>query len=329
MTALQMFKGLLIELSKVNAPSMLLDDFNYFINKAIYQYINKRYNLYDINQQLTDDLRVLKATTVLPASSVSPYGTYKSGDGDLFGGIYEVIAPLDYFHMLNCVCVYEVNSQSGCYNEGNYAKYAAKRLTADAWSSIVNDYYNRPLPQRPYYYIHHVNQQTDLPTNPLTNSSSYLDLSMTGTDPVINTTSTLTSASSNYPRTINLKNIKGYNQQLSTVERTAGVRYGNSSNVRIEIRYGPNDVFQLKEVMIDYLKTPQHIRITQEQTLKTQDTSQILEFPDYVCQEIINELVHLVMETTADPRLQTHAVISQSIASPVQAQTQPSARKAD
>lgn len=315
MTALQMFKGLLTELSKVNAPSMLLDDFNYFINKAIYQYINKRYNLYDINQQLTDDLRVLKATTILEASPVSPYGEKKSGDGYLFGGIYEVIAPLDYFHMLNCVCVYEVNSQSGCYNKGNYAKYAAKRLTADSWSSIVNDYYNRPLPQRPYYYIHNVNQQTDLPTNLLkVGQSTSLSRNTEGTDQVKGNTE--------FQRYIDLGGIT----QQSVVEREAGTRYGNTSNVRIEIRYGPNDVFKLKEVMIDYLKTPQHIRITQEQTLKTRDTSQILEFPDYVCQEIINELVHLVMETTADPRLQTHTVISQSIANPVQAQTQPSVK---
>jgi hypothetical protein len=67
MTARQVWEGMLTELSKVNAPSMLLQDFNYFFNKAINQYINKRYNIYDINQQTTDDLRVLKATTILNA----------------------------------------------------------------------------------------------------------------------------------------------------------------------------------------------------------------------------------------------------------------------
>jgi hypothetical protein len=43
-----------------------------------------------------------------------------------------------------------------------------------------------------------------------------------------------------------------------------------------------------------------------------------MEFPDYVCQEIINELVHLVMENTADPRLQTHIPVTQSIVNPTQ-----------
>ena len=36
----------------------------------------------------------------------------------------------------------------------------------------------------------------------------------------------------------------------------------------------------------------------------TEDTSQIMEFPDYVCQEIINELTTLIMARDADPRLQ-------------------------
>ena len=71
MTAREVWEGMLTELSKVNAPSMLLQDFNYFFNKAINQYINKRYNIYDVNQQTTDDLRVLKSQAlldVIPAS---------------------------------------------------------------------------------------------------------------------------------------------------------------------------------------------------------------------------------------------------------------------
>ena len=54
----------------------------------------------------------------------------------------------------------------------------------------------------------------------------------------------------------------------------------------------------------------------------TEDTSQIMEFPDYVCQEIINELVTLIMERDADPRTQSHQVVSQSIANPAQQQAQ-------
>lgn len=88
----------------------------------------------------------------------------------------------------------------------------------------------------------------------------------------------------------------------------------------MEIRYGKDDsIFQLEEIAIDYIKTPQYIRLTQEQLDLTEDTSQIMEFPDYVCQEIINELSVLVMERTADPRLSSHIPVNQTIANPAQA----------
>ena len=54
----------------------------------------------------------------------------------------------------------------------------------------------------------------------------------------------------------------------------------------------------------------------------TADTSQIMEFPDYVCQEIINELVHILMENSTDQRLQSHPIVTQSIANPTQEQTE-------
>jgi len=53
-------------------------------------------------------------------------------------------------------------------------------------------------------------------------------------------------------------------------------------------------------VYVDYVKAPQTIRLTQMEIDKTEDISQMLEYPDYVCQEIINELVHLIMENISD-----------------------------
>lgn len=348
MTARQVWEGMLTELSKVNAPSMLLQDFNYFFNKAINQYINKRYNIYDINQQTTDDLRVLKATSILDVSKATDRDPMKTlaglgaGSSKMFGATYEVELPQDYLHILNCVCIYKVNKNWKCYDKGDYVQFAAKRLTADLWSVIVNDYYNRPLPERPYFYIHNVNPKETVPTNPLdTNTGDGTDMGLTKYDVnveqdtektistiaeagVSNSTSkvavtTGTSGTSNFPRTITLNDGK---TTIDTVNRETAYRYGNSSKVRMEIRYGHDDtVFTLVKVFIDYVKTPQYIRLTQEQVNLTEDTSQIMEFPDYVCQEIINELTMLVMENTADPRLPSNTQVTQSIANPAQQQT--------
>lgn len=62
MTERDLYDYALIEMNKVEAPSLLLEDYNYFMNKAVQQYINKVYNRYDINQQSSDDIRVLKTT---------------------------------------------------------------------------------------------------------------------------------------------------------------------------------------------------------------------------------------------------------------------------
>jgi hypothetical protein len=106
---------MLVEMNKLEAPSMLLEDFNYMFNKAIYQYINKHYNIYDINQQSSDDLRVLKATAVLTPKTTSAYGN----DDPMFGEVTEVNLPTDYMHILNCVCNFTVSDNFKCYNEGD------------------------------------------------------------------------------------------------------------------------------------------------------------------------------------------------------------------
>lgn len=374
MTARQVFEATLIELSKIQAPSLKLYEFNYLFNKAINQYINKVYNVYDINQQTTDDLRVLKATTFLTPHKVelagrksnaakdsaiqntsavtgnqdSPEGGYTGQASSylskahrsiqsLHGATYEVYMPIDYLHMLNCVCIYYVAKQKDCWDAGSYIEIPATRLTADSWSQIITDIYNRPSPMRPYYYIHNLNQQQVLPTDPRTSVETGTGLEEVGID--MNGIYQVTHAdggewenndinsgtasgtdiekqNSNFQRTFKL-NVDGKDTQVSLVEKPIALRAGNTSNVRCEIRYGKDDsLFQLVEVQIDYVKCPQFIRLTQEQIDLTEDTSQIMEFPDYVNQEIINELVHLVMERVNDPRLGNNIQMTQSIARP-------------
>jgi len=124
MTARQIYEAVLIELNKSQAPNLLLEDFNYFFNKAVDQYVNRRYNIYDINQQTTDDVRVLKSTVTL---EVSPTNNAKSKNGvdvtkkgALYNSIYEFDLPTDYLHLLNCICEYKVLKPFKCYNANTY-----------------------------------------------------------------------------------------------------------------------------------------------------------------------------------------------------------------
>lgn len=120
-----------------------------------------------------------------------------------------------------------------------------------------------------------------------------------------------------FSRTINLNNY-----QASVVEKPAAVRFANPQKVRMEIRYGRDDsVYRLVAVVVDYVKAPQFIRLTQDEIDLTSDTSQIMEYPDFVCQKIINKLVALLLERSSDPRLTTNVQINRTMVSPAQPQS--------
>lgn len=373
MTVKQAYEATLIELDKQSAPAVTLESFNYFINKAINQFVNKQYNVgVDTDQQRTDDMKVLKTSTILTPvrtpevltkdiinnllsnKNLNTESLLKTSGIDvnsIYGAAFEFYLPADYLHLLNCICIFEVTKRINCpYDVGDIVTKGATKLVADTWPLIIDNLYMRPSYRRPYYYINNLNTSQYNPTNPQKNDQTTGSIQFTGTD--VNTkehvetgpniidnslgdSNTIYSDKSNpnsdksipLNRSLKIK-INGQTSDDSTVVKTAGHRYGNASNTRLEIRYGQDtSVFKLIGIQIDYIKAPQYIRFTKDQLDLTEDTSQVLEFPDYICQEIINELVKLIMENASDPRMQTQPAVSMSIAAPAQAQTTQNSKK--
>ena len=321
MTERDLYDYALIEMNKVEAPSLLLEDFNYFVNKAVQQYINKVYNRYDINQQSSDDLRVLKATTVLNLNKeISGIIANKSRF------VYDTNLPDDYMHILNCIVEYKVTKANfKCYNKNELVPFAARRLSTDMYTQILNNAYLRPMYKRPYYYISNVN----------TSNGAYSD--STGLTPTNNQMDSHVLQYNNGSTDLGSVGTPGHNyasdayapSNLVDAENTAGDRLANPSTVRLELRFGNDDsVFVPNKVYIDYLKAPMYIRLTQEQINSTLDYSQTLEFPDYVCFEIVNIFTRLLMENAGDPRLQTNMPINNTIINPVLQQQQAQAQQA-
>ena len=376
-----------MDLNKIQAPALKLYEFNYFANKAVNRYINRIYSAYyDINQQSTDDLRVLKSTVVLkPANKVNTlYGKNFHGAQS-----YEVQLPGDYLHLL--ICVFNPKQDYLCYDKNEPYAVAAKRLTADSWANVLDDVYNAPSALNPYYYIHNVNNyssdatghstpvefqnQYELPITQdykgngdspvldrtsVTNNSQTSEItyspetgpdtkgnytenvkikegnvvisdttrtftwdSETKTHTLSSTVSTTTNNPNNtnvqgtntftkFPRTINLKG----GETTSTIEKKGGLRNANPVGARMEIRCGDTSICELEQIHVDYIKAPQYLRLTQKQYDSTLDISQVLEFPDYICQEIENELLTIIMEHMGDPRLKNVMQINQTIARP-------------
>lgn len=387
MTARTIYEAILIELNKNNAPSLRLHEFNYLFNKAVNEQVDEFYTNYDVNQNVTDSLRVLQSEAQLtPYKVVIKYPQGSIDDSTintniangipkvitpagqkLKGATYEVYLPEDYLHILNCTCIYYVRYQNKCYDAGDYIEVPATKLTADSWSTIMTDVYNRPSPMKPYYYIHNRNTSADLPTNPITDKvidnettievGNDLDVYYTYTEenielfnakpnpgfqPTIYYSKDLKTwyKDKNFTTVASISNFDASNVKtvqkepfsrtislnkyvVNTVEKPAYLRHSNPQKVRMEIRYGKDDsVYELVEVRVDYVKSPQFIRLTQDQLDLTTDTSQIMEFPDYICQKIINKLVALLLERSSDPRLTTNVQINRTMVSPTQPQTQ-------
>ena len=276
MTIRELYDYALIEMNKVEAPSLLLEDFNYFMNKAVQQYINKVYNRYDINQQSSDDLRVLKASTQLDVEIQEIEG-YAARNKKF---VYVTELPDDYMHILNCVVEFNVKQPFKCYSEGDHVDFPARRLTADMASGILHNVYMKPSYRRPYFYINNVSKMKNI------TDSAHIDN-------------------------------KNNEPNLTDSVKPANTRLANASKVRMEIRYGDDtEVFDPVCVYVDYIKDPMFIRLTYQDITDDLDNTRPLEFPDYVCYEIVNEFVKLLMENASDNRLQTNYAINQTVADP-------------
>jgi len=274
MTALELYRNVLTEINKQGAPSLLLEEFIYLANKAVQQYTNKGYNKYDKNQQASDDLRVLKTSDVLPINIAEPITPAESAR-------YYVILPADYMHMLSCVVEFEGDDGSRnkrCNKDDKGGKFytPARRMTADMYPTLLTNAYFKPSHKNPYYFLNNVNDSTSevLPSN-----------------------STMDSL---------IKSLR------NSGERPVEGRQSNVSKVLLEIRCGDSAV--PTRVFVDYLKSPMRIVLTDAEINRVGgDISQVLEFPDVVCYEIVNEIVKLVLENASDPRLQTNLPINMTI----------------
>lgn len=243
MTIKECFRACLIELNKVQAPALLLDDFVYLFNKSVQKYENKKYNLFEVNQQLTDDLRVLMKTEKLPV-------IHTDKNENVFGNSWTCELPEDYFHILNCICEFNPSfNRKGCKSSKTVIQQGANKLDTSQWSSIINNYYMQPSEKRPYYYISNIDEPTNVD--------------------VVNT-----------PQ-----------------DKQDSKRYGNYKKPIMQIKCGQA---QLNCVYIDYLRAPKYIKLEQADLDSDLDKTQILEFPDYVIYEIINEFVQTVLENNKD-----------------------------
>ena len=141
MTARDIYEGVLVDLNKVHAPALSIEEFNYFINKVILAYVNERYNMYSVNQQLDDDLRILLVQTTISGNDL----TINSSEDPAY--VQVQIEATNYMHLLSCDMIVQ-NTVSN-----KLRRYTAKRVSVDMLSAITLNEYLKPAMNRPYYIL--------------------------------------------------------------------------------------------------------------------------------------------------------------------------------
>jgi hypothetical protein len=185
--------------------------------------------------------------------------------------------------MLNCVVQFnEDNSKSSCNNGSKSTSSLARKLTSDLYPSIINNAYFKPSPKNPYYRVikNHADDVADVMSDIL-NGKTSIDLD---------------------------KEVSNILNPCDKVDH----------DYLLDLRCGNTERYKPIYVYIDYLKTPNIVMLTQEDLDNEQDNTSVMEFPDYICYEIINEFVKLLLENASDPRLQTNIPINQTIGIPTQ-----------
>lgn len=144
MTIREAYLNVLTELVKEESPTLYLEDFLYYFNKAVGEFMNLRYEKFELTQQLTDDLRPWKCTYRADSLEID---VRDIGDSSEICG--------DYRHVLSCtIGVTLVRPVIGCDQRVNkVTKYKVTRASAARAAGILDNDYFRAAFYRPYFSL--------------------------------------------------------------------------------------------------------------------------------------------------------------------------------
>lgn len=151
---LEVYTALLTELNKQESPTLLLEDFNYYFNKAIQIYINERLNIYPVGQQVVDDLSEI----LVLGANLGDVGYSVVG----FPPSKVVPLPSNYFHLQRLNVALDVPGPAGpsCPTPNVQTIHPPTSfITSKELASITNNFYLKPSLKRVYYQVNSDNGQ--------------------------------------------------------------------------------------------------------------------------------------------------------------------------
>ncbi len=269
-----------VELNKAKAPSITLEDFLYFLNKAVNNYCNIKYNTYNINQQFTDDLKELVRTysisepkikdgndVVMQNNSITPTPVEEipeaSSGKDIDYAVVTIKLPDDYYHLLGCSIKYKKTEKPSTSKRCPYnsiktnTPYKVRRVTTDSLTTTLNNYYYKPKLNSPYFIL---------------NNETFTESS------------------------------------------------GSKVSTTVEIHVGKiPEIYTVDKVSMVYFVNPKKLSMSEDDLYTDEDNTEKMQFSRYICYEIINILIGLIMINSGNPLVSSVTSFNKTI-SPINIQ---------
>lgn len=156
MTERELYENVLIERNKnFGTADLMLEDFNYYATKGIFQWVQKRYNVMETNEQVRSDLQALMVPGTL--SPPSFYDIAENGKlsytkkGALV--YFKGNLPEDYLHIAGCFLELKVNSDYKCYKSNSTFEVSASNLTLKREGKMLRNSWFKPSHRNPFYKV--------------------------------------------------------------------------------------------------------------------------------------------------------------------------------
>lgn len=334
MTVREIYEAVLIELNKENSQSFTIEEFNYVFNKAVLALVNEKYNFNSINQQLSDDLRVLykyQNFNIDDTTDVDPtdpsVGLYNPTAGYVVANVtaddeielttsrdlevndiitfddreddYTILSITD-----NVITISEPITIAGGANVLVYTS------PIDFEDDVIENDRVVGLTFKASDYLHLLSCTVLWKTKrPVTNAIMHIKF------PAKRLTQDMHNAIQNNVYLTPAPN-RPYYQLFNTPGNIGGVAMSASpanykslqNKPKLKIYLGnKTSAMELRKVVFEYIKLPSTLILTDEDIYTAgSDTSQTLELPDYLKNEVVRRTVIYLLEKASDPRIQTH-----------------------
>jgi hypothetical protein len=150
LTARAAYINILTELVKEESPTLYLEDYLYYFNKAISEYMKSRYEMYETNQQLADDLIAWKKEYKTQSLNTPIANIFKPVT---VGG--KIVKTEVYRHVLGCMIDATVTSPVIRCSQAAFstATYKVTRMSSEIKVGMLDNAYLKPEFYRPYYEL--------------------------------------------------------------------------------------------------------------------------------------------------------------------------------